>query len=85
MVESRCGILCSECDYREKMNCSGCVHIKNPFWGECEVKSCCEGKNIDNCSKCINFPCQTLKRFAYDKKQGDNGERIEQCKRWNAE
>lgn len=43
------------------------------------MKSCCEGKNIDNCGKCMNFPCETLKRFAYDKKQGNNGERIEQC------
>jgi len=82
MIESRCGILCSECAYREKMNCGGCVHIENPFWGKCEVKLCCEGKNIGHCGKCANFPCETLKRFAYDKEQGDNGERIEQCKRW---
>ena len=27
MVESRCGILCSECEYREQVNCKGCVSI----------------------------------------------------------
>ena len=51
MVESRCGILCGECGYREQMNCGG-------------------------------FPCDLLNMFAYDKEQGDNGKRIEQCRKW---
>ncbi len=42
MIQSRCGILCSECEYRDKVNCNGCVAIENPFWGECPVKKCCE-------------------------------------------
>lgn len=33
MMESRCGILCSECAYREQMGCAGCVQIQKPFWG----------------------------------------------------
>ena len=45
MIESRCGLLCSECEYKVQMNCGGCVHIKKPFWGEsCPVKACCESK-----------------------------------------
>ncbi|MEW6710633.1 MAG: DUF3795 domain-containing protein, partial [Candidatus Riflebacteria bacterium] len=28
------------------------------------------------------FPCQLLNKFAYDKEQGDNGKRIEQCRLW---
>lgn len=32
MIESRCGILCSECSYREQMNCKGCITIEKPFW-----------------------------------------------------
>ncbi|MDR0465742.1 MAG: DUF3795 domain-containing protein, partial [Deltaproteobacteria bacterium] len=45
MVESRCGILCGECEYREKMNCKGCIAIAKPFWGDaCPVKSWCEEK-----------------------------------------
>ncbi len=83
MIESRCGIVCSACEYREKMNCKGCVKITKPFWGEqCPVKACCEGKKLENCGLCSNFPCQLLNQFAYDKEQGDNGKRIEQCRAW---
>lgn len=83
MIESRCGILCSECTYKEQLNCTGCVNIDKPFWGEsCPVKSCCEGKNLKNCGACTDFPCELLNKFAYDKEQGDDGKRIEQCKKW---
>jgi hypothetical protein len=83
MVESRCGIICSECKYKEQVNCKGCVHINKPFWGEnCPVKSCCENKNLLHCGECSNFPCDLLKQFAYDKNQGDDGKRIEQCTKW---
>ncbi len=47
MVESRCGLLCSQCRYKEEVNCPGCVHMSKPFWGEsCPVKACCEGKRL---------------------------------------
>lgn len=83
MIESRCGILCSECGYREQMNCPGCMEIEKPFWGECcPVKSCCEEKKQDHCGECDNFPCELLIQFSYDEEQGDNGKRIEQCKLW---
>jgi len=83
MIDSRCGILCSECEYRESMKCSGCVNITKPFWGEqCPVKSCCENKTLEHCGECEVFPCDLLTQFAYDKEQGDNGKRIEQCKKW---
>ncbi len=26
MIESRCGIVCGQCDYRGKFNCGGCVN-----------------------------------------------------------
>ena len=39
IIESRCGILCSECNYRDEVNCKGCVNIAKPFWGDiCPVK-----------------------------------------------
>lgn len=82
MIESRCGIICSECKYKEQMNCKGCVNIDKPFWGSCEVKSCCEGKGLSHCGKCDDFPCDLLNQFAYDKAEGDDGKRIEQCKKW---
>ena len=56
MIESRCGILCSECNYR----------------------------GLDHCGACEDFPCEMLNKFAYDEGQGDNGKRIEQCKKWKA-
>lgn len=83
MIESRCGILCSECEYVEKMNCKGCVNIAKPFWGErCPVKACCEEKGHTHCGECAEFPCELAVKFAYDEKQGDNGKRLEQCKCW---
>jgi len=85
MVESRCGILCSECTYREPMNCAGCIYMEKPFWGEsCPVKSCCENKGFEHCGVCEIFPCDLLTRFSYDKEQGDNGKRINQCQVWAA-
>lgn len=83
LPESRCGILCSECEYRENPGCKGCIHIEKPFWGEgCPVKSCCEKKTFVHCGQCPEFPCGLLHSFAYDEAQGDNGKRIEQCRKW---
>lgn len=83
MTESRCGLLCSQCAYREQMNCPGCTKIKAPFWGDtCPVKDCCEQKGHAHCGQCGDFPCNLLRQFAYDPQQGDDGARIEQCKRW---
>lgn len=82
MIESRCGILCSECEFANSMGCKGCVKIEDPFWGECPVKKSCEGKGHTHCGECGEFPCGLLHKFAYDEKQGDGGKRIEQCKMW---
>lgn len=83
MIQSRCGILCEECHYKEETGCNGCVNISKPFWGEsCPVKSCCENKNLAHCGQCDIFPCELLTQFAYDKEQGDEGKRIEQCRCW---
>lgn len=34
MVESRCGLLCSECSFREATGCKGCVNMDKPFWAD---------------------------------------------------
>ena len=86
MVESRCGILCSECEYKEKMGCQGCINIEKPFWGElCPVKKCCEEKEFLHCGMCSEFPCELLIQYAYDEEQGDDGKRIVQCRCWKKE
>ena len=83
MIESRCGILCGKCEFKESMGCKGCVHIEKPFWGEsCPVKSCCEGKGHAHCGQCGEFPCALAEQFAYDPQQGDSGVRLEQCREW---
>lgn len=86
MIESRCGLLCSECSYREQTGCRGCAQMEKPFWGEsCPVKSCCEGKGQEHCGKCEKFSCLLLHRFAYEMEQSDDGKRIEQCRKWREE
>lgn len=86
MKESRCGILCSRCQFRESTGCRGCPEIARPFWGEaCPVKSCCEEKGHAHCGECGAFPCPQLTAFAFDEKQGDNGARIERCRKWREE
>lgn len=85
-IESRCGLLCSQCQYREPMRCPGCVRMAKPFWGEsCPVKACCEGKGHAHCGQCGDFPCELLRQFAYDEKQGDGGKRIQVCEGWKRE
>jgi hypothetical protein len=65
------------------MACAGCIAIAKPFWGDiCPVKACCEGRGLEHCGLCAEFPCDLLKRFSYDQEQGDDGKRIEQCKKW---
>lgn len=86
MVESRCGLLCGQCEFKESMGCAGCVTMEKPFWGErCPVKSCCEEKGHEHCGTCPAFPCEVLRGFAYDPQQGDNGARLAQCRAWREE
>ncbi|HWT73678.1 MAG TPA: DUF3795 domain-containing protein [Mobilitalea sp.] len=85
MFESRCGVCCNSCERKEKVACKGCVHMDKPFWGgRCEVKICCEGKNMNHCGECNEFPCNMLSNMG--KEQGyDASPKIEQCKKWRNE
>lgn len=87
IISSRCGIRCEDCHYLKDGVCSGkCCEISKPFWGEqCPVKSCCESKHLQHCGQCPAFPCDLLKQFAYDPKQGDDGLRIQNCLAWREE
>lgn len=82
-IESRCGIVCSECEFLKKKICTNwCTKIDKPFHGECPVKKCCENKNLEFCGQCDEFPCELLNSFAYDKEHGDEGLRIKNCRDW---
>ncbi|MBP3442417.1 MAG: DUF3795 domain-containing protein [Clostridia bacterium] len=88
MIESRCGILCSACEFVEKCGCGTCIVTNgNPFYGECRLAKCCQERNCLHCGECSEFPCELLKSFSNDPENGDNpkGARIEQCKIWKAE
>lgn len=79
---SRCGKDCDSCSYKEEYSCSGCTEITDGYWGgKCEIKECCEGKCLENCGLCSEFPCEILREFSYDPDLGDDGERLLNCKK----
>ena len=56
MIESRCGLLCGDCSFREAMGCKGCVHMDKPFWANsCPVKSCCAMSGKQSVAKKESF------------------------------
>ena len=56
-VQSRCGLLCKWCTYRESHGCGGCVETNgNPFHGECPVAKCCQDKGFAHCGECGDLP-----------------------------
>ena len=69
------------------------VNIENKWdvqgayiWSDkCVIKDSCESKGHQHCGMCETFPCDQLKAFAYDEKQGDDGKRIQQCQVWKDE
>lgn len=87
-VDSRCGLHCTGCEYKESCGCGGCIETNgHPFHGECPVAMCCQNKGIVHCGECMYIPCELLTEYSYDPEHGDNpkGARIEQCRRWHAE
>ncbi len=83
--ESRCGILCNECEGRDEANCKGCTLMEMPFWGApCQIKSCCEDKKLNHCGECDDFPCHIQMTMGVE--EGfDPRPRIEQCYVWREE
>lgn len=85
MIDSRCGLHCTDCEYREPCNCGGCIETNGrPFHGECPVAVCCQDRGFVHCGECPELPCELLMRYSCDPEQGDTpyGARIEQCRRW---
>ena len=81
-VDSRCGLHCTGCTWKESHGCRGCIPTNgNPFHGECPVAVCCQEKGLVHCPE---IPCDLLTSYSCDEENGDApvGARIEQCKRW---
>ncbi|HBL84175.1 MAG: hypothetical protein A2Y17_12995 [Clostridiales bacterium GWF2_38_85] len=56
-IESRCGLLCGSCDYKESCGCGGCIETNgHPFHGECPVAKCCQDKGFTHCGECPDIP-----------------------------
>ncbi len=88
MVDSRCGLHCVGCEWKEPCHCGGCIETNgHPFHGECPVAMCCQAKGLLHCGECPQIPCELLTQYSCDLEHGDTpqGARIEQCKKWKAE
>ena len=87
-VQSRCGLLCDGCGYRGSHGCAGCLALNGkPFWGECDVAMCCQGKGYAHCGECPEIPCEMLRGLSYgDDEHNDKpeGARIAVCRAWAA-
>ncbi len=80
--DTYCGLCCETCTYKESHNCGGCIATDGkPFYGECTLAKCANEKKRRFCGECEHFPCELLNNYSFDKEHGDNGERIENCKR----
>jgi hypothetical protein len=47
--------------FSKSMICAGCH--KSGAVPNCVIRICCIKKKIENCGKCPEFPCDTVKRF----------------------
>ncbi len=86
MYQSRCGKDCTRCEMKIEDLCAGCFELEEGNWaGDCEIKICCEGKELEHCGNCPTFPCDMLRNTAFDPDEGDDGERLVNLKRWAEE
>ncbi len=86
MDKSRCGKDCTRCEMKIEDLCAGCFELEEGNWaGNCEIKTCCEGKELEHCGNCPVFPCDLLRNTAFDPDEGDDGERLVNLKRWSEE
>ena len=87
-MDTRCGLCCETCAYREPCRCGGCIAtLGYPFHGECPVAQCCQQKGHTHCGECEELPCALLRQYSIDDPEhGDTppGARIEQCRKWAA-
>ena len=85
VIDSRCGLHCSDCEFKKPFNCGGCIETNgHPFHGECPVAVCCQSKGYIHCGQCPDIPCKLLWDYSCDEAHGDTpkGARIEVCKKW---
>jgi len=58
-------------DYGQKIDpdeiiCDGCSDMEGrhiDYWEQCQIRRCCEEKEIENCAHCGEYPCEELQSF----------------------
>lgn len=89
MIDSRCGLHCTGCSWKDSHGCGGCIEtMGHPFHGECPIALCCQEKGHIHCGECDLIPCEKLYGYSYlDPEHGDKpqGARVAVCRRWAAE
>ena len=88
IIDSRCGLHCTGCTYKEPCHCGGCIETNgHPFHGECPVAACCQEKGFVHCGQCPDIPCDLLTLYSCDPEHGDTpqGARNQQCLAWRKE
>ncbi len=86
-VDTYCGLCCAECEFRETMNCGGCIATGGkPFHGSCNLADCAISRGRKFCGECEDFACELLKSYSNDPEHGDTppGARIENCSKVKA-
>ncbi|HPR18150.1 MAG TPA: DUF3795 domain-containing protein [Candidatus Cloacimonadota bacterium] len=49
----------------ESINCEGCLSDGRLFGycHECEIRSCCQKHEVDNCAYCADYGCEKITNF----------------------
>lgn len=88
-VDSRCGLHCTACLWKESHGCGGCIETQgHPFYGACRIAACCQRREVTHCGECDIIPCNKLFAFSYlDPEHGDKppGDRVSVCRHWAAQ
>ena len=89
MVDSRCGLYCTNCEWKESPGCGGCIGTNgHPFHGKCPIASYSFEKGLHHCGECNVIPCEKLYEYSYlDPEHGDKpqGARVQVCRKQAAE
>ena len=57
MIESRCGLLCSECEYKVQMNCGDAYILRNHFGVRAaRLRPVVNQKKRNTAATAVNFP-----------------------------
>jgi hypothetical protein len=62
-IDTRCGLICATCTFKEKFNCGGCIKTDgHPFHGDCAVAVCCQNRGFffAACARISPASCCTI-------------------------